>query len=229
MNKIIVNEISSYSDHQENTIYFSGTPISENINIVFHGSNNKIYINDLARISKLAIEFHGSNATVKIGKNGKLMVRILIGSNSEVSIGDGLSTTGQAYITAFEGANVVIGDDCMFAAGVSIRSDDAHPIFSVRTGDRINKAKSIKIGSHVWIGEGSVLLSGTEIGDGSVIGTRSVVKGKIPNNCIAAGVSAKIIKRNIAWERPHFSREKDFDKEGKLLKKTDDFWNYTIE
>lgn len=35
----------------------------------------------------------------------------------------------------------------------------------------------------------------------SIIGAMSLVKSTIPNNCIAAGIPARVIKKNIAWSR----------------------------
>ena len=31
----------------------------------------------------------------------------------------------------------------------------------------------------------------------------SLVKGRIPNNCIATGIPAKVIKNDIAWSREY--------------------------
>ena len=44
-------------------------------------------------------------------------------------------------------------------------------------------------------------MHGTSIGDGSIIGARSVVKKAFPNNCSIAGNPAKIVRKNVAWGR----------------------------
>ena len=46
-----------------------------------------------------------------------------------------------------------------------------------------------------------ILLYGTEISDGSIVGARSLVKANIPNNCIAAGAPARVIRKDVAWSR----------------------------
>lgn len=38
-------------------------------------------------------------------------------------------------------------------------------------------------------------------GGGTIIGANSLVKGEIPNNCIAVGTPARIIRKNVAWSR----------------------------
>ena len=56
--------------------------------------------------------------------------------------------------------------------------------------------KPIHIGRNVWIGSGSIVLSGVTIGDNAVIGAGSVVTKDIPENMLAVGSPAKVI-RNI--------------------------------
>ena len=52
----------------------------------------------------------------------------------------------------------------------------------------------ITLGDDVWLGVGVIVLDGVTIGHGSVIGAGSVVTSNIPDNSIAAGVPAKVIK-----------------------------------
>ena len=54
--------------------------------------------------------------------------------------------------------------------------------------------KPIHIGRNVWIGSGSMVLSGVTIGDNAVIGAGSVVTKDIPENMIAVGSPAKVIR-----------------------------------
>ncbi|OGT51115.1 MAG: hypothetical protein A3E84_04705 [Gammaproteobacteria bacterium RIFCSPHIGHO2_12_FULL_42_13] len=45
------------------------------------------------------------------------------------------------------------------------------------------------------------ILKGVTIGNGSIVAANSVVTKSIPENCIAAGNPAKVIRTNIHWER----------------------------
>jgi acetyltransferase-like isoleucine patch superfamily enzyme len=65
--------------------------------------------------------------------------------------------------------------------------------------DRIGEARPIRIGQNVWIGFDSCVLPGVTIGEGSVIGARSVVTSDIPPYTIAAGNPARVVR--------HFSKE----------------------
>lgn len=55
--------------------------------------------------------------------------------------------------------------------------------------------KEIRIGDNVWVGAGVIVLPGCRIGNNSVIAAGSVVCSDIPDNCMAAGVPAKVKKR----------------------------------
>ena len=57
----------------------------------------------------------------------------------------------------------------------------------------------------LWLSTNTIVLYNTNISDGSIIGAASLVKGDIPNNCIAAGTPAKVIKKSISWCRTNYA------------------------
>ena len=59
----------------------------------------------------------------------------------------------------------------------------------------------MRIGSNCWFGVNCVVTSGVTIGDRCVIGANSVVTEDLPPRTIAAGVPAKVIKRDRVPER----------------------------
>ena len=52
----------------------------------------------------------------------------------------------------------------------------------------------IHIGKNVWLGANVTVLPGVTIGDGSIIAAGAVVTRDVPENMIAAGVPAKVIR-----------------------------------
>jgi len=58
----------------------------------------------------------------------------------------------------------------------------------------ITSKGDISLGSDVWIGTQSVVLSGATISDGAVIGANSVVNSFVPPYAIAVGSPAKVVK-----------------------------------
>jgi acetyltransferase-like isoleucine patch superfamily enzyme len=55
--------------------------------------------------------------------------------------------------------------------------------------------RPVSIGDGSWLGHGSIVLPGSNIGKHVVVGANSVVTGDLPDNCIAAGVPARVIKQ----------------------------------
>ena len=74
-----------------------------------------------------------------------------------------------------------------------------HSIVDARSGARLNPARDIHIGRRVWIGQRAIILKGSRIGAGSVVGAAAVVTGEIPENCVAAGNPARIVRRDASW------------------------------
>ncbi len=127
--------------------------------------------------------------------------RLIIGRN--VKLGDNV------HLVA--GQRVVIGEGCLFASNVFV-SDTDHGSYRGDGQDsspdtppdaRPLLCRPVEIGRNVWVGEGACILPGAKIGDGCVIGAHSVVKGAIPDGCVAAGCPARVVRR---YENGHWSK-----------------------
>ena len=87
----------------------------------------------------------------------------------------------------------------MFSSEIVFRTGDSHSIIDL-SGIRINHAKDIIIGDHVWIGHRVLVNKGVVISNNSGVGTGSVVTKKFNDeNIIIAGCPAKIVKNDINW------------------------------
>lgn len=225
----ILTVLEAYKDDRGNEILFSGR-IASNIRITFTGSNNRLVVAPDAKLAKFAVQFDCDNGYFEIGGSDKAPAfgcSARIGQDAKIIIGRNVSATSACVLSAVEGVAVLIGNDVMFASSTEVRSDDGHPIFDVQTGKRLNHAKSITVGDHVWIAGRAVLLGGAEVGSGSVIGFGSVLKRKVPNNCIAVGAPAKVTRRNVAWERPHLSLTPPFYKPDSASVAKSNYWRVT--
>lgn len=191
-----------YKDQSGNVIVGEASE-NINVNIFFRGKGNKLIIGENVKLRDTHIRFDAHNAIILLGDDVQYRGSIRAGIGCEVNLGKGLTVTEKCYISCAERTKIIVGEDCMFASFNQLRTDDAHPIFDLYTKKRINVSKSIKIGAHVWLGYESVVLGGTEIGSGSVVGMRSLLKSIFPTHSLIAGAPAKIIRENIAWERTH--------------------------
>lgn len=94
-----------------------------------------------------------------------------------------------------------ISSDVNFFLGGEHRSDFVTtypfnilmPTFSYISGHPSTKG-DIVIGNDVWIGKYANILSGVQIGDGAIIGAKSVVTKDVPPYAIVAGNPAKLIR-----------------------------------
>jgi acetyltransferase-like isoleucine patch superfamily enzyme len=118
-------------------------------------------------------------------------------SSPKLEVGDGTYLgPGFSVIVA---KRVSIGSSCYVASNVTILDNDAHPLdpLSRAKGDPVDKKDilPVQIGNNVWIAEGSIVLKGVSIGEGSVVAARSVVVRDVKPYSIVAGNPATIIKR----------------------------------
>lgn len=126
-------------------------------------------------------------------------------------IGNNVEMNDHVHITA--ASEVRIGNDVLLASKIYI-SDCSHGSYSgnneddspvIPPNERKLTAKPVVIGDKVWIGEFVSILPGVIIGEGSIIGTMSVVSRDIPPYCIAVGAPAKVIKKfnfdTQTWEK----------------------------
>lgn len=96
---------------------------------------------------------------------------------------------------------IEIGANCLITDGVKfITHDGSIQVPLIAAGEKLENVYSkksifgrIKIGNNVFVGVSSIILPGTVIGDNSIIGAGSIVKGVFPSGVVLAGQPAKII------------------------------------
>ena len=170
-------------------------------NVTFKGNNCELVLKGNVDLSGLSITFHKDNSKVIIGAGGVIKGQIHLKADcTEVNIGDNLICNSNVFINLAEHNDcLTIGSDCLFA-NVKFRTSDSHQILDIETGKRLNPSGNITIDDHVWIAEDVLVLKGTHVASGSVIGAKSLVNSLISENCVAVGIPAKIKKRNIRWK-----------------------------
>ena len=91
------------------------------------------------------------------------------------------------------GARIKIGDDVMVGSGARMYATNHGMELGVPMIKQAwNSQKSgVVIGSDVWLGGGSILLPGSQVGDGAVIAAGAVVTGSVPAGAIYGGVPAR--------------------------------------
>lgn len=108
-------------------------------------------------------------------------------------IGD--KTTAENFLQIGCVKKVTIGRDCLIASGVYL-SDHEHLYDpSLPLHGQSLSVEEVEIGNSVFLGQNVSVLKGSRIGDHSVIGAHSVVKGEIPPYSVAVGAPARVIRK----------------------------------
>ena len=99
------------------------------------------------------------------------------------------------HCTVAAKSSVRIGANCLIAELVSIRDHD-HDFarLDLPTRDQGAVVADVVVGSNVWLGSKVTVLKGVTIGDNAVIGAGAVVSRDIPENAVAAGVPARVVR-----------------------------------
>ena len=116
------------------------------------------------------------------------------GKGGSISIGFSTDLEPRCQISAYIGS-VHIGKRGEIAPNCAFYPYDHGFLPGVPTRKQSLKSKGdIIIGDDVWLGFGVIVLDGVHIGNGAVVGAGSVVTKSIPENCIAVGNPAHVVK-----------------------------------
>ena len=225
------------ADCLENVDFVIFSPVIKFVR--FEGYWSDIYENIIRTNSYISITVKGAGCCINILSNKlKSTSRMTMSRNAYVYIGEECkghecsfelgkcsnlkigkrSILSNCHISCQTFTKLFIGEDCLFSKNEMIFSGDGHAIFIVEDGEKSNRRLNpfeeswLRIGNHVWLGYRCHILAGADIGDGCIVGAGSLVNKKLPNNCIIAGVPAKIIKKNCAWCTNLLYKNIKFDK-----------------
>lgn len=167
-----------------------------------------------ARLIRFPIDIRGGG--IDFGKSlttGKYCRLETHANTKEMVLHFGNDVQINDFVHIVASKKVTIGNNVLIASKVFItdcehgsykgNEEDSSPLTAPK--ERKLSSDAVCIEDNVWIGESVSILPGVTIGKGSVIGANSVVTKSIPENSVAVGSPAKVIKKfnfstNI-WER----------------------------
>ncbi len=112
-------------------------------------------------------------------------------ASSTVKIGNNVAINNGFSLTAF--GNIQIGDDVLIGSNCSIVDNDGHSLNPLER-HIAPTSSDIRIGNNVFLGSNVTILKGVTIGNNAVIGMGSIVSINIPENVVAAGSPARVIR-----------------------------------
>ena len=151
---------------------------------------------DSILLSNVSVRFRPNS--IQLGQRFTVLQNSILEFNDTAAIKIGNNCLlSYGVVMAIRG-DFVMGNNVMVGEYSSIR-DYTHD-YSVNDIPMISSKDivyPIKIGNNVWIGRGCIIMPGTIIEDGVVVGANSVVKGHLKSNAIYAGSPLKFIKNRI--------------------------------
>jgi acetyltransferase-like isoleucine patch superfamily enzyme len=88
-----------------------------------------------------------------------------------------------------------IGDRVCLATCTLVCHDGSIEVLNQRYGLRIDRIGPIIINDDVFVGYGAIVLGGTTIGEGSIVGAGSVLRQSVPAGSVVMGNPAKVVAR----------------------------------
>jgi acetyltransferase-like isoleucine patch superfamily enzyme len=117
--------------------------------------------------------------------------RIWVADGAVLTFGSGGANYGLEIVC---NDSITIGDDCFIGYKVMIRDSDEHWI----TGG--SGPGPVRIGNHVWLASGAVIMPGVTIGDGAVVAAGAIVTKDVPSRALVAGIPARVIREDVDWK-----------------------------
>lgn len=152
-------------------------------------------------------KFSKSNLETRllVENNGKLIIKnhFSLGYGSDVEVFnnatleiDGNSMTNSSA-TIICGNYIKLGERTILGRNITIRDNNGDHFIAMR-GYKVSRP--IIIGQHVWLCEGATVMPGVKIGDGAIIGAKSLVLNNVPSFSLVTGNPAKIVEDGILWK-----------------------------
>lgn len=89
---------------------------------------------------------------------------------------------------------ISMGKNIHITDGVKFITHDGGTLLFRRIVSDLEITKPISIGNNVYIGNNVIILPGVQVGDNVIIGAGAVVSKNIPDNSVAVGCPARVIK-----------------------------------
>lgn len=115
--------------------------------------------------------------------------------NAHLELGKDIAFNINATIIC--GDHIKIADNVCFGRNVTVRDNSGEHFMSRKV---YKNKRPVTIGQHSWITEQCIVMPGSKIGVGVIVGTGSMVQGKLPNFTLATGRPAVVVDEDVFWK-----------------------------
>ncbi|WP_349257485.1 CatB-related O-acetyltransferase [Phenylobacterium sp.] len=156
----------------------------------------RLAFHDACALEPYAQIFEGVVLPLSMGaftySNAELELHVQVGRYG--SIGRHVRWMGQPHPTDWVSTSPVFYDDALPATGHFRETYGVTaPAWPYEFGLRL-----VEVGHDVWIGDGAMIAPGVKIGDGAIVGARSLVLHDVPPYAIVVGQPARVLRYRLA-------------------------------
>jgi acetyltransferase-like isoleucine patch superfamily enzyme len=131
---------------------------------------------------------------VDTGPGVRMAPNVSIINGERVSIGARSRIGARCHLWAGdEVGRITIGEAALFGPEVFVTASNYEMVPGVAIMDQERDERDVRIGAGVWLGARVMVMAGTDIGDGCVVGAGAIVTSDLPPNSIAVGVPARVV------------------------------------
>ena len=139
-----------------------------------------------------------NGSSLRIGKGSTFRRHFIVNCNNDGHVKIGAKCFFNNYCSINAHAFVSIGDCCMFGENVKIYDHDhVFTDISVPMRDQGFTESPVVIGDDCWVGSNVVILRGSHIGRGSVVGAGAVVHGDVPPYSVVIAKHHEVVRSRI--------------------------------
>lgn len=224
-----ITDANQLFDLNENE-FIGEIPKMTNSQINFTGKNNVLICEEEVHLWNSRIDFNFDNSVLYLSKSCyDYSVNISLHNSNVCFIGKNNFFNGRTTLVASESKNIILGDNCFISYNVIFRTSDGHCIYGADSKDRMNYARSIYVGDHVWFGQNAMVFKGSKIGSGAIIGAGSVVSNKtVSSNTTVAGAPLRLIHERTFWT-PHSNNGWGEEEILKMSRSDSDLFVYEVD
>jgi acetyltransferase-like isoleucine patch superfamily enzyme len=133
---------------------------------------------------------------VTLGAGATLAPNVSLRNGERISIGARTQIGERVYLWAGdESGSITIGEHCRFGPEVFVTASDYGLLPDQPIAYQERQERDVVIGDDVWLGARAFVGAGVTIGSGCVVSAGSVVTKSLPDNSVAVGIPARIVRR----------------------------------
>jgi acetyltransferase-like isoleucine patch superfamily enzyme/coenzyme F420-reducing hydrogenase beta subunit len=149
--------------------------------------------------------------------SSKLETRLLVENKGQLLVDDSFTVGYGSDIEVFDNAKlhiegkgatninatiicgeaITLGKYVMLGRDVTIRDNNGNH-YIARRGYK--NTRPVIIGQHAWLCEGCTVIAGAIIGDGAIIGAKSLVANTVPAFTMVSGVPSTVVDEDVYWK-----------------------------